>query len=166
MKADIRPCDAGETGIMCEIVNDAAQAYRGFVPADLLDDPYMPLDELLAEIEDGVCYWGCELKGELIGIMGIQELEQVTLIRHAYVRTSQRGRGIGSRLLTELRGRAGSPILIGTWSAAEWAIRFYEKHGFVVQTREMSSALLRKYWSISDRQIETSVVLAEPGWLE
>jgi GNAT superfamily N-acetyltransferase len=125
----------------------------------------MPEDELRHEIEDGVRFWGCEDGGELLGVMGIQDKGDVDLIRHAYVRTRDRNRGIGSRLLAFLEERAAHPVLVGTWAAAQWAISFYEKHGYRLVSREEKDRLLRAYWSITDRQVETSVVLADEAWV-
>ena len=157
----IRPCTQADISAILEIVNDAAMAYRGAIPADCWKDPYMPTQELRHELASGVVFWGYEENGELIGVMGIQDVADVTLIRHAYVRTAQRRRGIGAKLLSHLRKLAEKPILIGTWKAATWAIHFYRKHGFRVVPEEEKNRLLRKYWAISDRQIETSLVLAE-----
>ena len=124
----------------------------------------MDRDELRHEIDAGVEFWGYEEAGELLGVMGIQHVLDVTLIRHAYVRTDRQKKGIGGKLLLQLRTMTSRPILIGTWADASWAIRFYEKHGFRVVTVEEKNRLLKKYWSIPDRQIETSVVLAEEDW--
>ena len=157
----IRLCVNDDFGAILEIVNDAAQAYRGAIPADCWKDPYMPEAELRHEIANGVAFWGCEENDELVGVMGIQDVADVTLIRHAYVRTALRRRGIGAKLLTHLHKLAEKPILIGTWKSATWAVRFYSKHGFRVVPEEEKNRLLRKYWTISDRQIETSLVLAE-----
>ena len=121
----------------------------------------MPIDELRHEIASGVEFWGCEENGVLVGVMGMQNVKDVTLIRHAYVRTIKRNRGIGSILLALLRKKTVRPILIGTWADADWAIRFYEKHGFELVSPAEKDRLLRKYWSISAKQVETSVVLAE-----
>jgi N-acetylglutamate synthase-like GNAT family acetyltransferase len=151
---------------MLDIINDAAQAYRGVIPADCWCEPYMPKAELEQELEAGVVFWGFESQGELVGVMGIQPVQDVTLIRHAYVRTVSRNQGIGSHLLAHLRTLTDHPILIGTWATATWAIRFYQKHGFRLVTPAEKNRLLRKYWTISDRQVETSVVLAEPKWFE
>jgi N-acetylglutamate synthase-like GNAT family acetyltransferase len=143
------------------IINDAAIAYKGVIPADQWHEPYMTKEELRAQIEDGVrfsCYVDID---EIIGVMGIQDKSVVKLIRHAYVRTKQRQKGIGTLLLQELIKDADRPVLIGTWKAADWAIRFYEKHGFCLVEEEEKSRLLKKYWTIPDRQIETSVVLVE-----
>ena len=120
--------------------------------------------ELQREIEDGVVFWAFEDDGQILGVMGIQELQDVTLIRHAYVRTSAQRGGIEGKLLSYLRNLARNPLLIGTWADAKWAIGFYEKYGFTLVSREEKERLLRKYWSIPERQIETSVVLASPEW--
>jgi N-acetylglutamate synthase-like GNAT family acetyltransferase len=157
----IRPCGPNDFEAIYEIVNDAAQAYKGVIPADRWHEPYMPREELQHEIDDGVRFWGYEENGELVGVMGIQHVQDVTLVRHAYVRTARQGQGIGGRLLAHLRTLTDRPVLIGTWAAATWAIRFYEKHGFRLVSEEEKNRLLRKYWSISARQVETSVVLAE-----
>ena len=157
---NVRPCRDDEAGAILAIVNAAAVAYRGVIPADCWHEPYMPAGELDREIESGVVFWGCELDGELVGVMGIQDVGDVDLIRHAYVLPDSQGRGIGSELLARLTGSTDRQLLVGTWAAAEWAIRFYERHGFELVGPERTAALLRKYWSIPDRQIETSVVLA------
>ena len=162
----IRPCDADEFEVMWEIVNDAAQVYRGIIPADRWKEPYMPRDELRHEMDEGVVFWGYEEAGELIGVMGIQQVQDVTLIRHSYVRTARQNQGIGGRLLSHLRTQTTRPVLIGTWADAVWAIRFYEKHGFRTVSPEEKEHLLRKYWSIPERQIETSVVLADSSWYD
>jgi N-acetylglutamate synthase-like GNAT family acetyltransferase len=151
---------------MYAIINDAAQAYRGVIPADRWKEPYMSRDYLQHEIDDGVVFWGYEENGDLIGVMGIQDVQDVTLIRHAYVRTTQRGKNIGGALLSELKQRTSRPTLVGTWKAADWAVRFYEKHGFRLVTERKKEQLLRKYWKIPERQVETSVVLADRTWLE
>jgi len=156
----IRPCTAADLPEMFSIINDAAQAYKGIIPADRWHEPYMPLEELKEQIADGVAFSGCESAGRLVGVMGIQDKGEVTLIRHAYVRTTERRKGIGEKLLQHLEGSTRKPILIGTWSDAAWAIRFYEKNGYRVLPRSETAPLLRKYWSIPERQIETSVVLA------
>jgi GNAT superfamily N-acetyltransferase len=157
----IRICDNADIPTMFDIINDSAQAYRGVIPADCWHEPYMLETELTKQIKAGVEFWGYTESGELCGVMGIQHVADVTLIRHAYVRTAYRNRGIGARLLIHLRGLTAKPILIGTWAAASWAIRFYEKQGFSLVTGENKNLLLKKYWAIPDRQIETSVVLAE-----
>ncbi|MFL7792414.1 MAG: GNAT family N-acetyltransferase [Anaerolineae bacterium] len=159
----IRPCKLGDFEAIYEIVNDAAQAYKGIIPADRWHEPYMGREELQHEIDAGVQFWGYEESGKLIGVMGIQDVQDVTLIRHAYVRTTQRRKGIGGKLLSHLLTLTERPILIGTWAAATWAISFYEKHGFRLVSEEEKNRLLKKYWSIPERQVETSVVLAETG---
>jgi GNAT superfamily N-acetyltransferase len=144
------------------IVNTAAEAYRGVIPADRWHEPYMPAVELDAELEAGVRFWGYEAGGEVIGVMGIQDVGDVTLIRHAYVAPGSQRRGVGGRLLEQLVAATDRPILVGTWAAADWAIRFYERHGFELVPPERAAELLKRYWSIPDRQIETSVVLSLP----
>jgi len=164
----LRPCLPAEEPRMADIVCDAASAYKGVIPADRYHEPYMPLAELRAEIKAGVRFWGAQDAGGLVGVMGIQDVDNadpkgigdVTLIRHAYVETARRGQGIGGRLLAHLMELARRPMLIGTWAAADWAVRFYRKHGFTLTTREEKETLLRIYWSIPERQVETSVVLA------
>jgi len=143
------------------VINDAAQAYRGVIPEDRWHDPYMPIADLKAEARDGVEFWCLVDEGQMLGVMGVQDKGAVTLIRHAYVRTSHRRGGIGTQLLRHLEKQASRPILIGTWQAASWAIRFYERNGYSVLTREETIQLLRRYWNIPERQIETSVVLAK-----
>lgn len=155
----IRQCNDEDYNAIYSIINDAAMAYKGVIPADRWKEPYMSLDELQHEIDEGVVFWGIEEDGELAGVMGIQNVKDVTLIRHAYVRTEKRNRGLGSELLEFLRSLTASPVLIGTWANAVWAIRFYEKHGFRLVSPEGKTLLLKKYWSIPDRQVETSVVL-------
>jgi GNAT superfamily N-acetyltransferase len=124
----------------------------------------MPAEKLRHEIADGVLFWGYEEAGALAGVMGIQQVQDVTLIRHAYLLSSHQRRGIGGLLLAHLLRRAASPVLIGTWADALWAIRFYEKHGFQLVTPEQKDRLLQKYWKIPARQVETSVVLADAAW--
>jgi N-acetylglutamate synthase-like GNAT family acetyltransferase len=162
----IRPCNEDEIEAIYEIINDAAQAYRGIIPADRWQEPYMSGEELRHEIFEGVVFWGYEEKGELLGVTGMQDVHDVTLIRHAYVRTAKRNQGIGGKLLSALRERTKRPVLIGTWAAAVWAVHFYEKHGFRLVSPEEKNRLLQQYWSIPERQIETSVVLADRRWFE
>ena len=142
------------------IVNAAADAYRGVIPADRWHEPYMPAGELDEEIAAGVTFWGYQADGELIGVMGIQDVAEVTLIRHAYVAPHGQRRGVGGALLERLVTSTDRPIIVGTWAAAEWAIRFYEQHGFELAPPDRAAELLRRYWSIPERQIETSVVLS------
>ena len=159
----IRPCRDDERPAILEIVNvAAAAAYRGVIPDDRWRVPYMRPDELDREIEEGVTFWGYELGGELVGVMGIQAVDDVDLIRHAYVLPDRQRHGIGGSLLGHLRGQTTRRMLIGTWASAEWAIRFYRRHGFELVTPERKTALLERYWTIPERQVETSVVLADP----
>ncbi|MBP7738712.1 MAG: GNAT family N-acetyltransferase [Spirochaetes bacterium] len=157
----IRRCVESDFEAMFGIINDAAQAYRGVIPGDRWHDPYMPREELRREIEDGVQFWGYDENGTLIGVMGIQDVIDVTLIRHAYVTTKERRKGIGAKLLSELVTKTDRPLLIGTWADASWAISFYRKHGFRLVTPEEKDRLLKKYWKIPPRQVETSVVLSD-----
>ena len=151
---------------MLAIVNDAAQAYRGVIPVDRWREPYMPADELAKEIGAGVVFWVAEEEGRVSGVIGIQDKGDVALVRHAYVaRTTQR-KGLGTRLLRHVQGLAAKPILIGTWADASWAIEFYQRNGFTLVPKSHKDRLLRTYWSIPRRQIETSVVLADGRWLE
>ena len=159
----IRPSRDDEHDAILAVVNAAAEAYRGVIPADRWSEPYMPLDELDAAIAAGVEFWACEAGAELVGVMGMQPVRDVDLIRHAYVAPAHQGRGIGGALLRHLLRGSTRPTLVGTWAAAEWAIRFYEHHGFEPVGPERSAALLKAYWTIPERQIETSVVLARPG---
>jgi N-acetylglutamate synthase-like GNAT family acetyltransferase len=143
------------------VINDAAIAYKGIIPADRWHEPYMTRDELQTQLDDGVKF-SCYIDdNKIVGVMGIQDKIEVNLIRHAYVKTSERKKGIGTILINELLKNSGKPILIGTWKAADWAIKFYEKHGFFIVPEEEKNILLRKYWSIPNRQVETSVVLAD-----
>tara|TARA_B100000809_G_scaffold228556_1_gene241634 strand:- start:1713 stop:2207 length:495 start_codon:yes stop_codon:yes gene_type:complete len=160
----IRDCTANDFEAIYEIINDAAEAYRGIIPPDRLHDPYMPREELREEIAAGVAFLGYEQDEELAGVIGTQDVQDVTLIRHAYVRTAQRSRGIGGELLARIMAEATRPILIGTWVDAVWAVRFYERHRFKVVSAQQKELLLRKYWNVPDRQIETSVVLADQAW--
>jgi len=147
-----------------EIINDGAQAYKNVIPADRFHEPYMPQKELENQINEGVEFWLYKEEQRILGVMGIQYKGEVTLIRHAYVRTSERNKGIGGKLLGHLCAMATTPILIGTWADAGWAVKFYQKHGFRILSPRETNTLLRKYWTIPDRQIETSVVLASPDW--
>jgi GNAT superfamily N-acetyltransferase len=160
----IRSCQPDDSEAIYSIINDAAQAYRGVIPADRWHEPYMTREALASELADGVAFWGAESDSALVGVMGIQDRRDVALVRHAYVRTAARRGGIGSMLLRHVEALAGKPILIGTWAAADWAIRFYEKHGYRQLARAETTALLAKYWRVPARQVETSVVLASPTW--
>ncbi len=162
MNGEIRRCREDEREAVLAIVNAAATAYRGVIPDDCWHEPYMDAGELDGEISAGVVFWGYETGGALIGVMGIQPVGDVDLIRHAYVLPADQGRGAGGALLLHLRGLTSRRILVGTWAAAEWAVRFYRRHGFEQVSPERKTALLGTYWTIPDRQIETSVVLADP----
>jgi N-acetylglutamate synthase-like GNAT family acetyltransferase len=157
----IRKCLENDFEAVYEIINDAAQAYKRVIPADRWHEPYMPQDQLQPEIDAGVNFWGLEENGRLTGVMGIQDKGDVTLIRHAYIRTALRNRGVGSQLLRQLEAMTSKPILVGTWAAATWAISFYEKNGYSLVSADEKNRLLKKYWNIPDRQVETSVVLAK-----
>ena len=160
----IRPCDERDVPAMLAVINDAAEAYRGAIPDDRWREPYMPEAELREEIGAGVFFLAAVEDGELDGVMGIQDVGEVSLIRHAYVRQAAQGRGLGSALLAALRERTDRPLLVGTWKAAHWAIRFYERHGFRLVPEAEIPALLRRYWTVPDRQVETSVVLVDDRW--
>ncbi|HEY2908508.1 MAG TPA: GNAT family N-acetyltransferase [Vicinamibacterales bacterium] len=155
----IRPCNGADASAINAIINDAAQAYRGVIPRDRWHEPYMSESELLAEIAAGVNFSGWDEAGTLIGVMGLQNVRDATLIRHAYVHSAHQGKGIGAALLTTLAAQVSGPLLVGTWAAAEWAIRFYEHHGFRLVSNEEKDRLLTTYWMIPKRQQETSVVL-------
>jgi GNAT superfamily N-acetyltransferase len=166
----IRRCDDRDFEQIWAIINDGARAYQGVIPEDCWSEPYMSKDHLRHEIDNGVAFWGFNEAGKLAGVMGIQPVgevtENITLIRHAYVASTNQRKGIGARLLAHLRTLTPGPVLIGTWADAVWAIRFYEKHGFQLLSREQKDRLLRKYWSIPERQAEASVVLADTKWRE
>jgi len=160
--SEVRRCRDDERATILAIVNAAAAVYRGVIPADRWHEPYMPADELNGEIGAGVAFWGCEADGVLVGVMGFQPVHDVDLIRHAYVLPGSQRRGVGGALLADLRRLTRRRILVGTWAAADWAIRFYERHGFALVSPASKITLLKTYWSVPDRQIETSVVLANP----
>jgi N-acetylglutamate synthase-like GNAT family acetyltransferase len=162
----IRESVAADFPAMLAIINDAAGAYRGVIPADRWHEPYMPADALAREIDDGVVFWVAEQNGRLAGVLGIQDKGDVALVRHAYVAPTTQRSGIGTRLLRHVEGLVDKPILIGTWAAASWAIDFYRRNGFRVVPSGEKDRLLRTYWSIPARQIETSVVLADGRWLK
>lgn len=157
----IRLCNDQDIADIHQIINDAAQAYKGVIPDDRYHEPYMSMEELNYEMKDGVVFWGIEENDELLGIMGIQDKGEVSLIRHAYVRTRQRNGGIGTKLLSHLMSLTDKPVLIGTWASADWAIRFYEKNGFKLVSPSEKKELLNTYWNVPERQIETSVVLSD-----
>jgi N-acetylglutamate synthase-like GNAT family acetyltransferase len=158
------PCTEADVPLIFEIINQSAMAYKGSIPADQWHEPYMPLAELKSEIARGVMFYGCRLNGELIGVMGIEPVKDVTLIRHAYVRTEQRRHGVGHALLAALCALSEKPILIGTWRAATWAIRFYEKNGFELVEEDERKRLLAEYWTVPEKQKSEAVVLADARW--
>jgi GNAT superfamily N-acetyltransferase len=158
----IRRCRDHEREAILGLVNAAAEAYRGVIPADRWHEPYMTSGELEGELAAGVAFWGYEADGALVGIMGIQSVGDFDLIRHAYVSPGSQRQGVGAALLQHLAGSTTRRMLVGTWAAADWAIQFYRRHGFELVSRESKTELLKAYWSIPERQIETSVVLAKP----
>lgn len=162
----IRGCGTVDAETILAIINAAAKAYRGVIPPDRWHEPYMPANELASEMADGVTFSGYEADGHLVGVMGAQHRGNVDLIRHAYVLPAWQGHGIGARLLRHLCGGADRPILIGTWAAATWAIRFYERHGFARVADDDVAPLLRTYWNVPERQVATSVVLASPPLID
>jgi GNAT superfamily N-acetyltransferase len=159
---DIRPCRNTDRAAILAIINATAEAYRGVIPSDRWHEPYMAPDELDSEIAAGVVFWTLEEDGMLLGVMGFQSVRDVDLVRHAYVLPVSQRRGIGSTLLQHLRRMSTQRMLVGTWAAADWAIRFYRRHGFALVPPAHKIVLLKKYWNVPDRQIETSVVLANP----
>lgn len=148
------------------IINEASLAYKGAIPAECFHEPYMSENELLREIADGVTFWEYAEAGKILGVMGIQTVSDAALIRHAYVRKAAQNQGVGGKLLEFLKAQTPLPMLVGTWAAAVWAIRFYEKNGFRMVSAREKNRLLEKYWSISERQVETSVVLADEKWFK
>jgi len=155
----IRQCRDDETSTILAIVNAAAEAYRDVIPADRWHDPYMSAEQLQRDVAVGVDFWGYELDGALIGVMGIQSVRDVDLIRHAYVKPGNQRLGVGAALITHLRSLSTRRLLVGTWADATWAIRFYQREGFVLVPPSRTAVLLKSYWDIPERQIETSVVL-------
>lgn len=149
-----------------EIINEAAHIYRGVIPDDRWQEPYMSAEELEKEIADGVKFWIAEEEGCLLGVMGIQDKGEVALIRHAYISPEKQGTGVGTRLLRYVQSLTEKPVLVGTWSDASWAIEFYRRNGFTVVSSRLKNPLLRQYWSIPERQVETSVVLADARWMD
>ena len=160
----ITPCEESDIPAIFDIINQSALAYKGVIPADRWHEPYMPLTELKSEIARGIRFFGCRFDGRLVGVMGIQEVKDVTLVRHAYVRPEYRNQGIGRALLQAMGQLTARPVLIGTWKAANWAVRFYEKNGFTLVSEEEKNRLLKVYWTIPERQIEESVVLTDSKW--
>jgi N-acetylglutamate synthase-like GNAT family acetyltransferase len=160
----IRQCIKHEFEQIYTIINDGALAYKGVIPKDCWTEPYMSRDKLQQEMDAGVVFWGSEDNGKLCGVMGLQSVRDVTLVRHAYVLTANQRRGIGASLLTRLRELTRVPMLIGTWANASWAIKFYEKNGFELVGPALKNRLLQQYWTVSQRQAEVSVVLADADW--
>ena len=161
MRQEIRLSRAHECSAILEIINDAAEAYCGVIPPECWHEPYMSTAELVGEMAEGVVFWVLEQDNELTGVMGLQDKGGVDLIRHAYVRTRHRRQGIGSELLRRVEAQSEKPILIGTWAAATWAIDFYRAHGYQVTSNGVKTALLRRYWTVPERQMATSVVLVK-----
>ena len=158
----ILQCESANFETILEIINDGAPVYKGIIPEDRWHEPYMSREHLQADMNDGVVFWGFTDTSGLSGVMGIQAVHDVTLIRHAYVRTRSRNQGIGARLLRHLRTLAQGSILIGTWADAVWATRFYQNNGFaLIEPIKEKDRLLRKYWKIPERQVETSIVLSD-----
>ena len=166
MKTDviIAPCAPADAPVIFEIINQSAFAYKGVIPADGWHEPYMPMDQLVSEIARGVRFFGYRLEGKLLAVMGIEDVKDVTLIRHAYVRPEFRRLGLGRALLGVLCTLTDRPVLIGTWKAATWAVRFYEKNGFSLVAEGTRMRLLDNYWAVPDRQKEVAVVLADHRW--
>jgi GNAT superfamily N-acetyltransferase len=160
----IRACRSDESAAILDVINDGAQAYRGAIPDDCWQDPYMPAAELAAERAAGVSFHGFYADTGLRGVMGLQDVADVALIRHAYTRTADQGRGIGTALLAHLAARTERPLLLGTWRAATWAIEFYRRRGFSPVADTCIADLLRRYWTVPERQIATSIVLADARW--
>ena len=160
----IRPCTPDELDEVCAVVNDAAVAYRGVIAADRWKEPYMSASELRDEVNHGIVFWGAFDERGLVAVMGLQHVADVALIRHAYTRTARQGAGLGKALLAHVAGQTDRPVLVGTWTAATWAIRFYQSHGFRLVAGPEREALLRRYWTIPDRQIDESVVLVDARW--
>jgi GNAT superfamily N-acetyltransferase len=162
---EIRASTPADVPAIFAIVNDAAQAYRGVIPADRWHEPYMPMAELESEIAAGVRFWIAEQARDVLGVMGIQDKGEVALVRHAYTASAAQRKGVGTKLLRHVEALNGKPVLIGTWADAGWAIDFYVRNGYSVVSHADKERLLRKYWSIPARQIETSVVLADRRWM-
>jgi len=160
----IRCCVPGDFEAVHAVINDAAEAYRGVIAEDCWKEPYMPREELGEEIRRGVVFWACEESGRLTSVMGLQRVDDVALIRHAYTRTERQRAGLGTALLEHLRRLAHRPLLIGTWKTATWAVSFYERRGFRLVPQDQKVLLLHRYWTVPDRQIDESVVLAEEAW--
>jgi GNAT superfamily N-acetyltransferase len=163
---DIRAAGPPDLDTIFEIINDSARAYKGVIPETAWHEPYMPMVHLQSEIAKGVSFYCCDLDGRTMGVMGIQDVKDVTLVRHAYVRTESRSQGIGRALLESVTRLTPRPVLIGAWRAANWAIQFYQKNGFTLLDEAEKNRLLKHYWTIPDFQVEQSVVLADRRWME
>jgi N-acetylglutamate synthase-like GNAT family acetyltransferase len=161
----IRQLESSDFEKIYIIINEAARAYKGVIPPNCWKEPYMSREELAHEMNEGVRFWCYEQDGEMVGVMGIQDVQDVSLIRHAYVQTSKQNHGIGGELLSFLRKLTSRPLLVGTWANAVWAVRFYERHGFRLVSHEEKERLLERYWSVPRHQIENSVVLVGPSTL-
>jgi len=161
----IRKSREAEFAAILAIINAAAQVYRGVIPVDRWHEPYMPPEELAKEIANEIVFWVAEQDGRLLAVMGMQDKGEVALVRHAYVAPAAQRKGVGTSLLRHVQGLTHKPVLIGTWAAASWAIDFYLRNGFAVVAQADKDSLLRKYWSVPTRQIETSVVLADARWM-
>jgi GNAT superfamily N-acetyltransferase len=162
----IRRSQDTELSAILGVVNEAAQAYCGVIPDDRWHEPYMAKDDLVREIADGIAFWVADEDGRLLGVIGLQDKVAVALVRHAYVAPATQRKGVGTQLLRHVESLAGKPLLIGTWATASWAIDFYRRNGFTMLPPGETERLLRTYWSIPDRQIATSVVLADRRWRE
>jgi GNAT superfamily N-acetyltransferase len=162
----IRRSTPADAPAIFAIVNDSAHAYRGVIPADRWHEPYMPMDELEREIAAGVEFWVAEDKASVLGVMGVQDRGDVALVRHAYTASAAQRKGVGTGLLRHIERLTAKPVLIGTWADATWAIDFYRRNGYTVVPHAEKERLLRTYWSIPARQIETSVVLADRRWMQ
>lgn len=163
---EFRRCAAIELPAIGGIINAAAEAYRGVIAPDCWHEPYMPADELRQAVADGVVFWGCCEAGALTGVMGLQGVLDVTLIRHAYVKPERQRRGVASALLSHLSRQVTGPMLVGTWREAAWAVQLYRRQGFTLVSDAEKDRLLRAYWKVSERQAEESVVLVDSRWIE
>ena len=164
VRSEIRRARPDESIAVAALIEEAAAVYRGVIPSDCWHEPYMPVDELVREVDDGVRFWVLEQSGRVVAVMGLQRVRDVALIRHAYVLPAQQGRGHGSALLARLRELTEQPMLVGTWRAAVWAVRFYRHRGFSLLDPLDAGPLLRSYWSVPARQRKASVVLADARW--
>ena len=161
---EIRSATTHDFDTILDVINDGASAYRGVIPDDCWHEPYMSRDDLTDEVRAEVKFSLLETGNQIAAVMGLQDRDEVMLVRHAYTRTDQQGKGLGTRLLAHVRSHTAKPVLIGTWAAATWAIAFYQKHGFRVVSPDEKDRLLKRFWTVPERQIETSVVLADTRW--